>query len=189
MCNEIIPPELEARFTKVYSFDTLEHVKCPQRFFENLTMMLFPNGEAIVGFPNESPPRMHGITSFRVLGDILCLLENASLKVVKVYEVRRSFLFKKFKQWLWEPIVKVGKFFIAPRNYRPQCFDDTIAFQFIIKPTKAGKLLNTYANLLIKIASVKPIFHYILIEKEDLKIWNKYILLHLGLQKNRYGDY
>ena len=127
---------------------------------------------------------MHGITSFRVLGDMLCLLKNVSLEVVKVYEVHRSFLFKNFKQWLWEPIVKVGKFIIAPCNYRPQCFDDTVAFRFITKPTKTGRLLNTYARLLIKLASIRPIFHYIpFVEKENLEIGDKYILLHLRLQK------
>lgn len=184
MCDEIILSELRTRFTKAYSFDTLEHVECPQRFFKNLALMLSPNGEAIVSFPNESPPKMHGITSFRVLGDVLRLLEDTSLKVVRVYEVRKSFLSKNISQFLWDPVVKVGKFILAPRNYRPQCFDDTIAVRFIIRPSMVGKLLNTYAYLLIKIASIRPLFHYIpLVEKENLEILDKRILLHLRLQK------
>jgi len=184
MCSQVIRSELRGKFNKAFSFDTLEHVECPQKFFKNLALMLAPNGEAIVAFPNESPPKMRGITSLRTWSDMLALLENASLKVVKVYEVRRSFLFRNFKQWLWEPIVKLEKFIIVPRNYRPQCFDDTVAFRFITKPSKMGKLLNIYAHFLIKIASIRPIFHYIpLMEKEDIEIWDKYILLHLRLQK------
>lgn len=42
----------------------------PRGFLKNLALMLSPNEEAIVGFPNESPPKIHGITSFRVLGDM-----------------------------------------------------------------------------------------------------------------------
>lgn len=41
MCDEIIPSELRTRFTKVYSFDTLEHVKCPQRFFKKSCINAF----------------------------------------------------------------------------------------------------------------------------------------------------
>jgi len=184
MCSQVVPLELRERFRKIISFDTLEHVKCPQRFFKNLALMLAPNGEAIVGFPNESPSKMHGVTSFGTLGDILNLLEDASLKVVKVYRVIKFFLFKNLKQWLWEPITKVGKIIIAPRNYRAQCFDDTVAFRFITKPSKMGKIINIYARFLIKIASVRPIFHYIpIIEKGDLDILDRYILLHVRLRK------
>ena len=130
---------------------------------------------------------MHGVTSFRTWGDMLALLEDASLKVVRVYEVHRSFLLKNFKQWLWEPIVKVGKIIIAPCNYRPQCFDNTVAFKFITKPSKLGKLLNIYARFLIKIALIRPIFHYIpLKEKENIEIQDKYILLRLKLKKRSF---
>jgi len=94
MCSQVIPSELRRRFKKVISFDTLEHVECPQKFFKNLALMLAPNGEAIIGFPNEFPSKMHGITSFRTLGDMLDFLENASLKVVKIYEVHRSFFLR-----------------------------------------------------------------------------------------------
>ena len=117
---------------------------------------------------------------------MLDILENTSLKVVKLYEVHRSFLFRNFKQCLWEPIVKVGKFIIAPHNYCPQCFDHTLAFRFITKPSKMGKILNIYVHFLIKIkiASIRPIFHYIpLMEKENMEIWDKYILLHLKIAK------
>lgn len=184
MCSQVIRSELRGKFNKAFSFDTLEHVECPQKFFKNLALMLAPNGEAIVGFPNEFPSKMHWITSFRTLGNMLDILENASLKVVKVYEVHRSFLFRNFKQWLWEPIVKLEKFIIVPRNYHPQCFDDTVAFRFITKPSKLGRLLNTYSRFLIKIASIRPIFDYIpLMEKEDIEIWDKYILLHLKIAK------
>ncbi|MDI6688142.1 MAG: class I SAM-dependent methyltransferase [Desulfobacterales bacterium] len=184
MCDNTVPTELKMKFTKAYSFDSLEHVECPQRFFENLALMLVPNGEAIIGFPNESLPEMHGITSFRTLGDMLAPLENTSLKVVRVYELHRSFLFKNFKRWLWDPIIKVGKFIIASRNYCPQCFDDTLAFRLIIKPRKPARLLNIYASFLIKIASTRPIFHYIpLMERDEIEIYDRYILLHLRLQK------
>lgn len=185
MCDDMVPSELRGRFTKAYSFDTLEHVKHPELFFKNLAAMLTPDGEVIIVFPNESPARMHGITSFRTLNDLLDLLPNTSLKVINIYKIQRSFLFNNLNKWLWKPITKVGKFVIAPsRNRRPQCFDDTVFFRFIANPSKLNKLLNIYARFLIKIASIRPIFHYIpLMGEKNLEIQDCHVLLHLKLQK------
>lgn len=185
MCDDMVPSELRERFTKAYSFDTLEHVKYPGLFFKNLASMLAIDGEVIIVFPNESPTKMHGVTSFRTLNDLLDLLPNTSLKVINIYRIQSSFLFNNLLKWLWRPVTKAGKFVIAPsRNPRPQCFDDTVAFRFIASPSKLGKLLNIYARFLIKIASIRPIFNYIpLMEKEDFEIQDCRILLHLKLQK------
>lgn len=151
-CDERLGDDLAGRFTIAFSFDTLEHVSDPGRFFSNLNRILRPGGRSLVGFPNEPFGHRHGITSFSSLQELEAALRPSSWSKVRVQTMHfgawaklvRALLYRLPKNG-WRSLVR------KPKIDKPQTLDETLAFRRMSNPRPFYPLVKTYIDCLARL--------------------------------------
>lgn len=91
-------------FDRVFSMDTLEHVRDARAFFRFAARHLAPGGTALVVFPNEreKEEKTHGVTRFSTREELEETVRAAGFEVEKLIEVRDSAWHRAMRAVLWK---------------------------------------------------------------------------------------
>lgn len=166
---------LGKKFNIIYSADTLEHVKSPMGFFSFIAKHLISlNGIALVTFPNESAKKHHGITWFDRKVDLLDQIDSFGLRVLDLYQVRKTVYHRVIRNFLWE----FPKSIIHRHtNISPQSFENTEAFA--INKTNGVKtnLFACYARMVTWFAALFPLYRCDILLEQNIN--NKVLLMSL----------
>jgi SAM-dependent methyltransferase len=176
-CDPMAASRLPTRYDLIFSCDAVEHVPRPGPFFANLHAALKPGGRLFVTFPNESPTRAHGITSFEHLVELEEVLEGAGFArgeyEIETLEMNRGPEFIMNVGWfLPRSLVKrfLRLFHRGPRrDALPQTFDETDFFAASDRLEPLAPLINAYcwgvmqlmnlAQPVYKVRPVPPMIH------------------------------
>jgi SAM-dependent methyltransferase len=166
-CDPRAAGMLPTRYDLVFSCDTVEHIPRPGPFFANLHAVLKPGGRLFVTFPNESPARAHGITSFAHLHDLEGILEEAGFArgqfEVQTLEMNRAAELIMGVGWLlprWLARGFVHGLGRGPRRVAPpQTFDQTEFFAMADRLEPLAPLINAYCWGVMKLMSLaRPVY-------------------------------
>jgi SAM-dependent methyltransferase len=151
-CDPRAADSLPTRYDLVFSCDTVEHIPRPGPFFANLYAALKPGGRLIVTFPNESPSRAHGITSFEHLVELEQVLEGANFArgeyAIETLQMNRAAAWVMGVGWLLP--ISLAKRFLRLlhrgncRDDPPQTFDHTDFFAVADRLEPLVPLINAY---------------------------------------------
>jgi len=161
----------EDMFDFVYSADTLEHVKNPDRFFGNIARLLKKGATALILFPNESKDKYHGITCFDDMEDLLKIVPPG-LSIKRICEVKNTEYFDFILNHLW----------LKPRRMinvsgTAQKFDETAAYALNVKYPFLAPILQMYPAMLLWAAKLGKMFEYA--ELKSGVINDKYLLMEM----------
>ena len=137
---------LNKKFDIIISADALEHVKLPKNYFNFIRRHLKSDGTALITFPNESKEKHHGITWFDNKKELMKLINEFNFEIIELKEVRQTFWHKFVKNFLWN----IPKSIIYKSKNKPQVFEDTKAFQIVLKNNIKTKIFSIYAEIIKK---------------------------------------
>lgn len=160
------------KFDFIFSIDTLEHVERPDRFFDNIRLLLKEGRTALVIFPNESGQTHHGVNWFDTKEELLRIVPP-ELRITRLLEVRYTGYFNFILNSLWlkpRSLIKVKK-------VKTHTFDKTTAFSINTRHPILSNLLAVYPYVLLKIAKMGKMFIYKELDPDNIN--NKYILMEL----------
>lgn len=166
---------LGKKFDIIYSADTLEHVRSPREFFSFIAKhLIFPDGIALVTFPNESERKHHGITRFGRKADLLGLIDSSGLRVLNLYHVRKTVYHRVIRSFLW----KFPKSIMHRRtDISPQSFEDTEAFAINKTSGVKANLFACYARMVTWFAALFPLYRCNTLLEQNIN--NKVLIMHL----------
>ena len=162
------------KFDTIFSLDTLEHIKEPNKFFNNVNKALKKDGTALIGFPNESKEKHHGLTWFDTQDELNKAI-GSDLKIIKIKEVKETWYFSIIKNYLWNPIMIISSKMSYKKN-KPQIFEDTTSYSLNENKPLIATLMSIYPNMLMILIKFSKMFIY---KELNNKINNKYLLIKL----------
>lgn len=146
-CDEELAKRYCGVFTKLYSCETLEHVKDLNAFFHNISEMLQPRGLTAILFPVW---KRHGRTHFRSKKEIEEVLPDNLLEPIEILAVEFKILPRAFRLIAVEVplrLVRVMRnaFYSEKQNSGQNQFHQTDCFKLIKKGKKQWHtLVNIY---------------------------------------------
>lgn len=174
----------EGEFSKVFSCDTLEHVKEPAALFRVIHQVLKPGGQALITFPNERPERAHGNISFTHLDQIRQMIEMAGFRNYEIVSVQlnpcASFLAHFFVKF---PLGIFRRFRShEPRGRPPHTFDETWFFRNSDQWQDLAWAINFYWKWVLGVISLKrPV--YLCKPIDNRQILDRQILINAYKEK------
>lgn len=144
-------------FDKVIATDVLEHVDNATAFFDSVSRVLKPGGQAIIVFPNR---RGHGVAHFHHPADVLACAAASGLRVITFAQVIPKRWYSLFlRVFVGTPVSLLRKIQKRGAADAPR-FDEAPAFGLMRKWERFRFIPNAYFEAVAAVPTRIPAFQY-----------------------------